>query len=135
MVPTDIICKECGAKIEVKTWKKFVICPFCESKNKFEGFEYKKIDANRSMYAHVKYEQDCPVCRSSHMFSYSLLGKWRCIDCGYMLSGIKKVTGILWFCDNCETYMNIQAGFSTKKKKWICSECGFENDVSRKNTW
>lgn len=133
MIPLNINCKKCGSDFEVNTYRKFTVCPYCHDKTDFQGFVYKEIDKNASMYANVKLEQDCPACRSPHMFiySYSPFSKWRCVDCGYMLPNMSKLFGVLWFCDNCETYMNIQKGFTTKNKKWTCTECGFINGVSK----
>lgn len=37
---------------------------------------------------------------------------------------------IKWFCDNCEKHMNDQTGFNTKTGRWICTSCGYENDVT-----
>lgn len=133
MIPCEIECKGCGVQLEVTSWKKFIRCPFCETKNIFHGFDYKTLTHKESMYANMKYEQDCPSCRSPHMFASSRIGKWKCIDCGYMLSGLKKINTIFWFCDNCETYMNIQDGFTTKNKMWKCTECGYTNNVTKKN--
>jgi len=126
MITQEVICKGCEAKLEVNSWRKFVMCPYCETKTQFKGFEYKKINRNDSMYVHMKWEQDCPVCRSPHMLASSRLGKWRCADCSYMMSGVIKLIGVLWFCDNCESYMNIQQGFTTKKKN------GFAQSVDLK---
>ena len=133
MVPCEIECKGCGVQLEVTSWKKFIRCPFCETKNDFPGFDYKILNRNESMYASMKYEQDCPSCRSPHMLASSRIGNWKCVDCGYMLSGLRKINSIFWFCDNCETYLNIQNGFTTKNKIWKCAECGYTNNVTRKN--
>ena len=35
--------------------------------------------------------------------------------------------------DNCETFMNIQENFNINSGKWICTVCGYENDVSKDN--
>lgn len=67
------------------------------------------------------------------MLSRTPVGPWQCFDCGYAISIREKLFGTLWFCDNCDTYMNVQSGFNTKNGHWKCSECGFENDVSSKN--
>ena len=133
MIIKEIKCNGCNAKIEVTTWKKFVICPYCRTKNSLSGFDYKRPDPDSSMMAHVRLEQDCPSCRSPHMYAHSILSKWRCFDCGYTIPAKHKLFGVFWFCDNCETYMNIQPGFTTKNKKWTCTECGFLNSVTRKD--
>ena len=46
---------------------------------------------------------------------------------------IYMIPDIDWFCDNCEAYMNEQPGFCISDDTWICTECGFENDVSESN--
>lgn len=38
-----------------------------------------------------------------------------------------------WYCDNCQTLMNIQPGFTTETNEWTCTECGSINDVSENN--
>lgn len=53
MVPTKVKCSGCGADIEVRTFRKFVMCPFCGERTKFEGFDYRQIDWNGSMYSSV----------------------------------------------------------------------------------
>ena len=41
--------------------------------------------------------------------------------------------GIDWYCDNCGTFLNDQPGFTTRKRTWVCKECGCENDVTENN--
>ncbi len=133
MIPMKIECKNCGADLLINSWRKFVNCPYCKSIFDFEGFQYKEIDINSSMLPKVKYEMDCPNCRGKHMF----LGTYRrkCFDCGYSISIFHKIFGVFWFCDNCETFMNVQKGFTVKKGTWTCTECGFNNSVKRKDIW
>ena len=38
-----------------------------------------------------------------------------------------------WYCDYCHAYLNSQYGFDDHKYIWKCTECGFVNDVSKKN--
>ena len=133
MIPMKIECKHCGSEMEIKTFRKFTICKFCGSKEKFNGFDYIDYDRNSSMYADIKVEMDCPACRSPHMLLGTSRKMWKCIDCGYQISAFKKLFGVFWFCDECESYMNVQEGFTTKKKKWKCTECGYENSVTRKD--
>ena len=133
MITKIIECPHCCAKLEIHNYRKIIVCPYCKSDFEFEGFNYRIIDRNNSMFAHIKYEQDCPVCRSKHMFLNSSKMYWKCIDCGYMISSLKQLFSIFWFCDKCETFMNIQSGFNTKKGKWTCTECGFENNTTKKD--
>ena len=131
MIPLSIQCKNCGSITQVSTYRKFVVCPFCDSKIPFPGFEYNEVDFNYSMYSSVKAKMDCPACRSPHMILGASKRNWRCLDCGYKMPRWKKLTSVFWFCDECETYLNIQKGFTTKHKTWKCTECGFDNSVTR----
>lgn len=36
---------------------------------------------------------------------------------------------VFWFCDNCDTFLNMQQGFTTRNQHWKCTKCGFDNDV------
>jgi hypothetical protein len=38
---------------------------------------------------------------------------------------------VFWFCDNCDTFLNMQQGFTTRNQHWKCTECGFDNDVRK----
>ena len=40
-----------------------------------------------------------------------------------------------YFCDNCDVYLNDQPGFTAITGQWVCSNCGYENDVSENNTF
>ena len=78
-------CNNCGANIEVNSYRKIVVCPFCDSSFDFDGFEYCEIDWNSSMYAGVSKWTDCPVCRSENMFLGAEKKVWKCPDCGYVI--------------------------------------------------
>ncbi len=41
--------------------------------------------------------------------------------------------GIVWHCDNCGAYLNIQTGFDDQKRIWKCTECGYKNSISASN--
>ena len=131
MIPLNIECSKCGANFSISSYRKFTVCPYCGEKTPFEGFAYSEINRRASKFASVKWEMDCPSCRSPHMFLYSLFGKWRCVDCAYTISNFNKMFGVFWFCDSCDAYMNIQDGFTTKDKVWTCTECGFKNSVTK----
>ena len=133
MVPAKIKCSSCGAEIEVNTYRKFAVCPYCSEKIPFEGFEYREIDWSGSMYSEVRLWTDCPVCRSGNMYLGSNGKVWKCPDCGYSISDRDKNKSVFWFCDECETYLNVQKGFSDKDGVWKCKECGCVNDVSKGN--
>lgn len=133
MIPKKVICPKCGCKIEVATYRKFVKCPNCSEKSPFEGFEYELIFPGSSMYASVDLWTDCPVCRSRNMFFDRSRKMWECPDCKYTITSRDKNSGVFWFCDDCEAYLNVQPGFDTKSGRWVCTECGYENDVTSDN--
>lgn len=41
--------------------------------------------------------------------------------------------GYDWYCDGCKTLMNSQPGFTASNGVWICTECGYVNDVTSNN--
>lgn len=133
MIKKVVHCNTCGAEINVDSYREFVVCPYCDNQFEFEGFDYREIDWNSSMYSSVKKWIDCPVCRSKNMFFGPSGKKWKCPDCGYVLTDKELKKGVLWFCDNCETFLNTQKGFSATKGKWKCAACGYDNDVSKKS--
>lgn len=126
-------CMSCSAPIEVHAFSTFIHCPYCGTNNPFPGFTYKHVNWKASMFAHVKLWTGCPVCRSPNMYLGPEKHNWRCPDCGYTLSRRDKRKSVFWFCDNCETYLNVQDGFSTKTGTWLCRNCGFINDVTNDN--
>ena len=133
MIPKLIPCPQCSAEIEIRTYRTFSKCKYCSGRIPFIGFEYRDIDWDSSMYAGEKLWMDCPACMSPNMFLGPSGWIWKCTDCGYTISRILKTTSVFWFCDSCETYLNVQPNFTTKKKTWTCTECGHENDVTGKN--
>lgn len=135
MIPLKGNCSCCGAELEVNSYRKFVKCPYCGTELAFDGFEYQTIDWRASMYAAVKLWTDCPVCRSPNMYLGPEKQAWRCPDCGYIWPEKERKHGVLWFCDDCETYLNIQPGFTTKNKTWKCTECGHINSVTKKDIY
>lgn len=128
-----IACKKCGSSMDIKTFRRFTVCPYCGSREDFPGFSYRQVDWLSSMFARVKHWMDCPACRSPNMYLGLSRRKWKCPDCGYILSNAEKNKTVFWFCDDCETFLNVQPGFSTKTGKWICTECHYENDVTKDN--
>ena len=80
-------------------------------------------------------ETDCPNCRSNNMFLGPEGRMWRCYDCGYRITVEDFENSILWFCDNCEAFLNAQEGFTDRAKTWKCKMCGFNNDVSEDNVY
>ena len=43
------------------------------------------------------------------------------------------MSGYDWHCDGCGSIMNNQIGFNTDTGEWICTDCGYDNDVSSNN--
>lgn len=52
---------------------------------------------------------------------------------GDVLNGLSNSGDITWYCDGCDAELNRQSGFSTKSGTWVCTECGYENDVTSDN--
>ena len=38
-----------------------------------------------------------------------------------------------WYCDECGGYLNAQEGFSTRLRKWKCTNCGHINYIDENN--
>lgn len=132
MIPKTVYCNECGMETEVDTYRKYVICSYCEHKFDFNGFRYRRINWNSSMYAGVTKWTECPVCRSENMYLGAEQIAWKCPDCGFIMHDLMLKVGVLWFCDDCETFMNIQEGFNVNSGRWECTVCGCENDVIKR---
>ena len=133
LLPQIITCSFCNGENEINSYRSFVKCKKCKNELPFEGFDYKLIDWESSMYSSVEYWTDCPVCRSPNMFLGSEGRGWKCPDCGYRMTAEEKETAVFWFCDDCDTFLNIQDGFSTDSGTWTCTECGYENNVTEEN--
>lgn len=78
-------------------------------------------------------EMLCPACGET-MTLDDKTGVWKCKGCDYSISDADLKNGeVFWFCDKCETFMNTQPGFNSNDGHWVCSECGFDNDVTPAN--
>lgn len=76
----------------------------------------------------------CPACEATLRLEEET-GIWKCQGCDYFVSSSSLENSIgFWFCDECEAFLNIQDFFSTEDNTWVCTECGFSNDVSDENT-
>lgn len=42
----------------------------------------------------------------------------------------ERFPGIDWYCDRCNSYLNIQPGFDDHHSVWECTECGYRNSIS-----
>ena len=61
-------------------------------------------------------------------------GVWKCKGCDYSILDADLKNGeVFWFCDKCEAFMNTQPGFNSNDGHWVCTECGFDNDVTPAN--
>ena len=129
----NIKCPGCTAELEIRNYKKYVICPFCGTRIPFDGFEYEEIDYSKSILADIEFEADCPSCRGQHMVLRRDGNLWKCLDCGYKITPQEMMDGVFWFCDECETFLNIQPGFNDTEDKWICKECGHLNELTEDN--
>ena len=78
-------------------------------------------------------EMICPAC-GDIMKPDDVSSIWECNNCNYSISHAELKDGTVFsFCDKCESFMNIQTGFNTDNGNWICTECGFDNEVTDVN--
>lgn len=42
---------------------------------------------------------------------------------------MKKLNNYDWRCDNCDAYLNSQPGFTGNSGIWVCTECGYSNNI------
>lgn len=81
----------------------------------------------------IKRWMECPVCYKRMTFNKSRKS-WICNGCAYEISEKAFLDDfVLWFCDECNYYLNNQEGFDKQSKKHICTNCGFENDTTFDN--
>lgn len=79
----------------------------------------------------VKKWMFCPACRDGRMTMEKKAAVWTCPDCGYSLSADEfEDDFVFWFCDECNSYLNVQEGFNRKAVRHVCRVCGYENDTS-----
>ena len=97
----------------------------------------KKSVADRLTYAYIrriKRWMYCPACQCGKMTINKKLTMWTCEECGYQLSADEfEDNYVFWFCDECKAYLNNQEGFDRGANKHICTECGFEHDMTLSN--
>ena len=91
---------------------------------------------DRALYAYIKGIKrwmECPVCHGKMKFSKKSQS-WECNSCEYALLETDFLDDfVFWFCDGCNTYLNVQKGFDRKGKTWVCKKCGFNNDITFNN--
>ena len=83
---------------------------------------------------HIKRWMFCPSCEDGKMKFDKETGCWVCPDCGYHFSeSYFSDNCIFWFCDQCDAYLNEQEGFDEENVTHVCTECGFENQLTVDN--
>ena len=76
----------------------------------------------------------CPNCKEGKMSINKQSTLWQCEVCGYELDADEfEDDYVFWFCDECEEYLNIQPGFDKTATRQICTNCGYENDITFDN--
>lgn len=81
----------------------------------------------------IKRWMECPVCHKKMVFSKGIKS-WICQDCEYTITEDDFLDDfVFWFCDGCNNYLNIQPGFDRKGTSWVCTKCGFNNDITFAN--
>ena len=78
-------------------------------------------------------EMPCPAC-GGRMVLDNDTAIWECEHHDYSISNKElQDDAIFWFCDKCESFLNIQPGFNVKEGVWKCLKCGFINNVIAEN--
>jgi len=74
----------------------------------------------------------CPSCQEGKM--HIVKGLWKCEKCDYLIS-VKELNDnyVFWFCDECNVFLNNQEGFDICSDTHICTNCGYENNISNSN--
>lgn len=134
-IPAVITCPCCGKTKVLSSYCRVVFCDYCNMALPFEGFRYREYNRFSSKYRYAQAEMDCPNCGSRHMILGPEGNLWCCHDCNYHLKESTRQNITFWFCDNCDTYLNVQSGFTEVTGHWKCQLCGFDNDVSDDNTF
>ncbi len=81
----------------------------------------------------IKRWMECPICHKKMTFSKTKQS-WICNECGYSITEKEFLDDfVFWFCDECNSYLNNQEGFNKKSSLHICTECGYENDITFEN--
>ena len=76
----------------------------------------------------------CPNCNEPTLKINKAGITWFCSECGYKLDNTDfEDDYVFWFCDKCNTFLNIQEGFDINDDIWFCDKCGCLNDISLEN--
>ena len=130
MIKVQIHCPHCGELIDVTAYSKVIACRNCGT---MVGMDTSTNNSSMSRLE-VRKRRDCPVCRGYGSMIRNLKRTlWKCTECGYSISPKELRKTTFWFCDNCDTFMNVQPGFSEADGTWKCTVCGFTNDISDEN--
>lgn len=125
-----INCKNCGAVINLYAFGKYAKCSYCGSQQIIESNTFQNSWEN----AEYKYARDCPACRCEGSMKLNILHtRWKCLNCGYAFTVEALKDEIFWFCDGCDTFLNVQPGFDEGIGSWKCLQCGFVNDTTEDN--
>jgi len=87
----------------------------------------------RLIYAYIRKIKRwifCPACEGKMVLNHDS-SCWHCEKCDYNLSVKEFESGyVFWFCDECNSFLNIQSGFNLDNESWICTNCGYVNDIT-----
>lgn len=79
---------------------------------------------------HIKRNMICPACGGKLIINKDKT-VWECNKCSYtLLNSDFENNYVFWFCDECGEFLNVQNGFDSKSEKWICTNCGTENNIT-----
>ena len=75
----------------------------------------------------------CPYCDAPLTFNL-ILEKWECDVCNHFYEEESLLEAdVHWFCDKCGSYLNDQKTYVEDKDMHKCEECGYVNNLSKKN--
>lgn len=125
-------CPNCGAEFETAMYSEKLVCPYCGTKAILSPDEPRM---NSWSFSKIKKHRICPNCRGSMVYNKHTK-VWNCLECRYQLSQKSLRKGmVFWFCDDCDAYLNVQEGFESAKDRFVCKNCGFENDITKNNIY
>ena len=132
MEKNTFICPACNGEFETIGYSEVITCPYCNNEYYLAEDEPRR---NSWSFSNIKKHRICPSCRGSMVYNRKTK-LWNCIDCYYQLSQKALRKGyVFWFCDKCDSYLNVQEGFENAKEIFICKTCGYENDITKDNIY